>query len=130
MTLTPVRFSLVILFNLSSPFCCRVLIGLLVLAIRYTPRQIMGTQPPMTMDRVMLVRMTMNMLMMIIIGVSRAVRRMMLMNCIRMNASLVVLVIMLDMPNLLYSVWENSWALRKISLRISLVTRELTRELQ
>ena len=78
----------------------------------------------------MLVRMTMNMLMMIMIGVSRAVRRMMLMNCIRMNASLVVLVIMLDMPNLLYSVWENSWALRKISLRISLVTRELTRELQ
>ena len=84
----------------------------------------------MTMDRVMLVRMTMNMLMMIMIGVSRAVRRMMLMNCIRMNASLVVLVIMLDMPNLLYSVWENSWALRKISLRRSLVTRELTRELQ
>ena len=104
--------------------------GLLVLATRYTPRQMTGTHPPMTMDRVTLVRMTMNMLMMIIIGVSSAVRSMILMNCIRMNASLVVLVIILDIPNLLYSVWENSWAFLKMSLRISLVILVLTWELQ
>ncbi len=43
-------------------------------------------------------------------------------NCITWNASLVVLVIIDDIPNLSYSLWENSCDFLNISFLISLVT--------
>ena len=119
-TRTPVKFSLDTWFKRSKYICCLSEIGFTKAAIITIATSIIGIAIPTTVDNDVLVYSVIEMLATIINGVNNAVRNTKLINCCNWNTSLVVRIIMDEIPNLSYSAWENVCDFEKISLRMSL----------